>query len=93
MDINNEVHGERMKADTTTKPKYRRGLLPSHGGDRCGGIGECGEAAGGDSSSTFPSNLPLEAARSLSISVFLIFVSVHREIKYQRVYIVGFRSN
>jgi hypothetical protein len=47
MDLNNEVYGERLIQDSTTNPKSRGGLLPSHDGESCGGIGEGGEAARG----------------------------------------------
>jgi hypothetical protein len=47
MDINNEIHRERLIQDTTTNPKCRGVLILSHGGEHCGGVGEGGEAAGG----------------------------------------------
>jgi hypothetical protein len=58
MDLNNKVHEERLMKYTTTNPKSRGGILPSHGGECCGGVGEGGEVAGGDSGSGSPSNLP-----------------------------------
>jgi hypothetical protein len=54
MDLNNEVHGERLIQGTTTNPKSRGVLLPSHGGERWRGVGEGGEVAGDDSSSGSP---------------------------------------
>jgi hypothetical protein len=39
------------------KPMSRGGILPSHSGEKGGDVGEGEEAAGGDSSSGFPSNL------------------------------------
>jgi hypothetical protein len=83
MDLNNQVHGERLIQDTTTKNKYRGGPLPSHGGERCGGVGEGGEAARGDSGSGSPSNLPLAVACILYVSLFSISTSIHCEIKSQ----------
>jgi hypothetical protein len=45
MNLNNEVHEERLIQDTTKNINSTGGLLPSHGGERCGGVGEGGEAA------------------------------------------------
>jgi hypothetical protein len=52
MYLNNEVHGGRLIQDTTTNPKSRGELFPSHGGERCGRVGEGGEATGGKSGSS-----------------------------------------
>jgi hypothetical protein len=59
MDLNNQVHGEKLIQDTTTNPKSRGGLLPSNGGERCRGVCEGGVAARGNFGSGSPSNLPL----------------------------------
>jgi hypothetical protein len=88
----NQIHGEILMQDTSTNPKFRGGLLPSPDGERCGGVGEGGETARGDSSSCSPSYLPLAAACSLSVSLFSISAFVHRENEYLKVYIEGFGS-
>jgi hypothetical protein len=90
MDLTNEVHGEILIQDNTTNPKYRGGLLPSDGGERYRCVGEGGEAVGGDSGRSSPSNLPLVVAWSFSVSLFSISASVHHECP--KVYIQGFRS-
>jgi hypothetical protein len=54
---NNQVHEERLIQDTTTNPKSRGGLLPSHSGEHCGGVGEGSEAAAGG---YFGSGSPLQ---------------------------------
>jgi hypothetical protein len=64
----------------------------SHGGEHCKGLGEGGEAAGGNSVSGSPSNLPPMAACSLFVSLFLISAFVHHGNKNPKVYIDGFRS-
>jgi hypothetical protein len=88
MDLNNEVHGDRLTQHTTTNPKTRVGLLPSHGGERCRGVGEGGEETRGDFVSDSPSNLPQVVACNLSISLFFfISISIHHEIKFHEVYI------
>jgi hypothetical protein len=43
MNLNNKVYGERSIQDITTNPKSRGVILPSHGGERCRGVGEGGE--------------------------------------------------
>jgi hypothetical protein len=80
MDLNNEVNRERLIQNTITNPKSRGGLLPSHGGERCRGVGEGGEAVGGDSDSGSPCNLPT------TVSLFSIFASIRRENEYLKVY-------
>jgi hypothetical protein len=92
MDPNNEVHGKRLIQDTTTNPKSMGGLIPSHGQERNGGVGEGEEAAEGDSGIGSPSNLPPAAACSLSVSLFLISASIHHENKYPKVHIDGIMS-
>jgi hypothetical protein len=77
--------------DTARNPKSRGGLLPSHGREQCGGFGEGGGAAGGDSESGSPSNLP-QVARSLFVSLFSISVSVIHKKEYLKVYIDDLRS-
>jgi hypothetical protein len=57
------------------------GLLSSHGGELCGGVGEGGELVRGDYGSGSPFNLPPIVAYSLSISMFSISASVCHEIK------------
>jgi hypothetical protein len=69
------------------------GLLTSHGGERCGGVGEGEETAGGDSGSGSPSNLSPTVACSLCISLFLISASVHCKNEYPKVYIEGLGQN
>jgi hypothetical protein len=72
MDLNNEVHGDRLTQHTTTNPNTRVGLPPSHGGERCGSVGEGGHETRGDFISGSPSNLlPQMAACNLSIPIFL----------------------
>jgi hypothetical protein len=56
-------------------------LLPSHGEERRGGVCEEGEATRGDSVSGYPSSISPIGYWCLSISLFLIFASVCREIK------------
>jgi hypothetical protein len=51
---NNQVHGEILIPGTTTNPKSRGGLLPSHGGERCRDVGEGGDAAKGNFGSGSP---------------------------------------
>jgi hypothetical protein len=87
-----KVHGERLIQDTTTNPKSRSGLLPSHVRERCRGVGKGGEVAIGNSYSGSPSNLPSVVACNLSISLFWIAASVRHEIKSDGVYIAVFRS-
>jgi hypothetical protein len=67
MDLNNELHGERLIQYTTTNPKSMGALLPSHGGEHCRGVGEGGETIGGDSGSGSPFNLPSVVAYNPSI--------------------------
>jgi hypothetical protein len=93
MDLNNKVHGERLIQDTTANPKSRGALLPSHGGELCGGVGEGGEVAGGNSATGPLSNLPLTMAYNLFVSLFSISASVCCKIKSQGVYISIFTSN
>jgi hypothetical protein len=45
---------EKLIQDTTIKPKLGGRLLPSHGGEKRGGVGEGGEVSKGDSASGFP---------------------------------------
>jgi hypothetical protein len=80
MDLNNQVHGERLIQNTTINPKSRGWLLPSHGGERCEDVGQGGESVGGNSGSSSPSNLPPAAACSLSVFVFLIYAFVYHKI-------------
>jgi hypothetical protein len=40
----NQVHGETLMQYTTTNPKSKGGLLPSHGGEHSRSVGEGGEA-------------------------------------------------
>jgi hypothetical protein len=54
MELNSQVLGEILIQDTTTNPKSQGGLLPSHGGGRCRGVDEGGEAAEGDFDSGSP---------------------------------------
>jgi hypothetical protein len=66
----NQVHGERLIQYTTTNPKSRDVLIPYHDGERCGGVGEGGEAAGGDSGSGSP---PIFLQQRLAASLLLCF--------------------
>jgi hypothetical protein len=70
MDLNNEVHGEKLIQDTTINPKCRGGLLPSLGGEGYGGVGEGGEVDKGDSGSGPP---PIFLRRRPAYSLFLYF--------------------
>jgi hypothetical protein len=70
MDLSNQVHGEILMQDTTTNPKFGGGLLPSHSGERCEGVGEGGEVTKGD----FDSGPPLiSIQRCIIASQFLFF--------------------
>jgi hypothetical protein len=69
---NNQVHKEGLIQDTTTNPKSRGGLLPSHGGEQCRGVGKGSEAARVNFGSGSSSNLPLVPAASF----FLCFRSL-----------------
>jgi hypothetical protein len=70
MDLNNQVHRERLIQDTTTNPKYSGGLIPSHGGEWCARAGEGVEAARGDFNSDSLSNLALVVAWWLILCVW-----------------------
>ena len=50
---------------------------PPHDDEQRGGVGEGGEAAGGDSDSGSPSNLPPAAACRLSVLVFFYLRLAH----------------
>jgi hypothetical protein len=63
-------------------PKFRGGLLPSHGGERRGGVGGKRESSGDDPDIGSPSNFPLAANSRVFVSWFLISASVRREIKF-----------
>jgi hypothetical protein len=77
------VYMERYWYKITTNPKSSGGLLPSHGGERYGGVGEGGEAARDNSGSGSPSNLPLTVAFiPICFSIFNL-CSVHRKINHR----------
>ena len=65
---------------------------PPHDDEQRAGVGEGGEAAGGDFGSGSPSNLPSATACRLSVLVFLISASHTFEIAAGTLFIDGFRS-